>query len=313
MLMWDETHDPFLTARDPGEERVDGLMREFLLREKMPERVYRQGGIDGGYALIVPRLSGEAVLTVPGLHEADFMYHGNPGCSASDLAEYIEEAILDSGADHLRIPLLSAQQARTLEEALVPRLSDWTLNSGLSSVIPLMSPAPGGKRIRSSLQRALARVRHAGLTVEIPVRFPTTELLELHRSRWGPNRGEGHFRMLETLVEEGCAELATARTADGTLVAAQIDLLGAHIRHSYYAASAPDRARGCGTAVLGAHCERFAEESGLCAYSFGRGSERYKYQYANGFREVYELKGFYTPSTCFHCGSAKRLLPIETN
>jgi len=291
----DEGLDPFLAARDPGEERAAGVMREFLLREKRPERVYRQDGVEDGYALVVPRLTGEAVLTVPALHEADFMYHGNPGTSASHLAEFIAAAIDDSGADHLRIPLLSAEQARALEAALTPRLSEWTLGSGLSSVTPMMIPEPGGKKSRGSLRRALNRARREGLAVDVPARFSIAELLELHRSRWGPNRGEGHFRMLETLVEEGCAELGTARTGDGRLVAAQIDLQGAVTRYSYYAVSEPDVISGAGTAVLGAHWARFAEETRIEQYSFSRGSERYKYQYSNAVIELYELRGFYAP------------------
>ena len=31
-------------------------------------------------------------------------------------------------------------------------------------------------------------------------------------------------------------------------------------------------------------------------YSFGRGAERYKYQYANGHRALFELRGFFAPA-----------------
>jgi len=31
-------------------------------------------------------------------------------------------------------------------------------------------------------------------------------------------------------------------------------------------------------------------------YSFGRGSERYKYQYANGHQALFELRGFFAPT-----------------
>ena len=83
---------------------------------------------------------------------------------------------------------------------------------------------------------------------------------------------------------------------DGSLVAAQLDILGTATRHYYYSVSDTDRAKGCGTAVLGASWTRFAADGRQTMYSFGRGAERYKYQYANGHRSLFELRGFFAPA-----------------
>jgi hypothetical protein len=102
--------------------------------------------------------------------------------------------------------------------------------------------------------------------------------------------------LLEALLSAGCAELITARDHDGDLIAAQLDIVGTFTRHYYYSVSDTDRVKGCGTSVLGASWARFVADGRQTVYSFGRGSERYKYQYANGHHALFELRGFFAPT-----------------
>jgi hypothetical protein len=147
------------------------------------------------------------------------------------------------------------------------------------------------------LRRAMGRAGRDGLVFDCTRSIDPQEVEALHIKRWGPsNRGKSFFHLLEALLSAGCAELITARNRDGTLVAAQLDLLGTFTRHYYYSISDTDRVKGCGTSVLGVSWSRFLADGRQTAYSFGRGSERYKYQYANGHRTFFELRGFFAPT-----------------
>jgi hypothetical protein len=283
--------DPFLAPRDPGEASADGVVREFLLRQLKLAKVYRQQGT--GYALIVPQLRGARLLTVPGANEADFMFHGNRGTSGHHLADFIAEAIKDAGADHLRLPLLSEDQAAYLQTCLTTRLPEWLWTTSLSAVIP---QAAGSFKEASRLRRAIRRAERTGLALRCPDRVSAAELEELHARCWGQHsRTRTFFGMLDALCEAGLAEIATARTPDGALLAAQVDILGTGTRHFYHAANDARRVAGCGTAVLGLSWERFTISPTQTVYSFGRGAERYKYQYANCHRTVFDVRGFYAP------------------
>ena len=285
--------DPFLITRDAGEEAVDRIVREFCLRTVPPVRMFRQDETPTGYALIVPRLRGERLLTVPALQEADFMFHGNPGTTSCALADFIAQSITDSDADHLRLPLLSRGQAEILKRHLVERLPGWRLEIALAAISPL---ARNVCKEPSILRKAIARAERDGFTLEANPRLAISELQALHVEQWGRgNRSAAFFEMLDTLLDEKHAELVTARDPARKLVAAQVDLIGSSTRHCYYAIGDTERAPGCGTAVLGISWRRCAERGRQQIYSFGRGAERYKYQYANCYREMFELRGFYVP------------------
>jgi hypothetical protein len=282
--------DPFLDPRDPGEATADAAMREFLLCAAPPDKVYRQDG--GGYALIVPRLSGARLLTVPGANEADFMFHGNAGTGGERLADFIAATAAESGADHVRLPLLSETQAAWLRARLAECAPDWLWSISLSAIIPLAGPQLRQPR----MERAIARAERVGVAFEWANTLDSVELEDLHGRRWGRgNRSGSFFRMLSVLFEAGCAEFMTARSRDGALIAAQFDIVGTTTRHFYHVASDTTRAPGCGTAVLGMSWRRFKASDSQTIYSFGRGAERYKYQYANRHRTVFDLRGFYAP------------------
>lgn len=288
-------HDPFAVARDPLEEMASALVREFLLEASPPAQVYRQDGLASGYALLVPSLSGERLLTVPGLYEADFMFHGNAGSSHEDLLRFITDAVHASRADHLRLPLLTEGQAQALATGLALRLHDWRIAAALSSVAPQAVKVVIAPSVPRSLRVALARATRAGLRLSIEPTFPDEEIRELYALRWGKNRGECFFGMLARLVADGFAELHTARMSDGSLAAAQLDILGASTRHNYFTVCDTQRAPRSGTAVLARSWQRFVESDSQRVYSFGRGAERYKYLYSNRSRELFEVRGFYQP------------------
>jgi hypothetical protein len=147
------------------------------------------------------------------------------------------------------------------------------------------------------LRRAMARAERDGLVFDCTRSIDRQEVEAVHVKRWGPgNRGKSFFLLLEALLSAGCAELITARNRDGALVATQLDIVGTFTRHYYYSVSDTDRVKGCGTSVLGASWTRFAVDGRQTVYSFGRGSERYKYQYANGHQALFELRGFFAPT-----------------
>jgi hypothetical protein len=283
--------DPFLAARDAGEVAADAVMRTFMLDAAAPTAVFRQDG--GGYALVVPSRLGARLLTVPAANEADFTFHGNAGAGGERLADFVAAAVPESAADHVRLPLLSEAQAAWLQHRMAARLPDWIWSASLAAVAPL---AAGTMLQTGRLRRAVARAERDGFVFDCTRSMDPQEVQALHVKRWGPaNRGNAFFRMLDALLSAGCAELVTARSRDGVLMSAQLDILGTATRHYYYSVSDTDRAKGCGTAVLGASWSRFAADDRQMVYSFGRGAERYKYQYANSHRALFELRGFFTP------------------
>jgi len=77
------------------------VIREYWIRTSNPPYIFRQDTASG-YALIVQSVSGERLLTIPGLREADFTFHGNVGVTTDQLADFIVRALTDSAADHLR-------------------------------------------------------------------------------------------------------------------------------------------------------------------------------------------------------------------
>ena len=290
---WTETgDDPFLSPRDAGEVAADAVMRTFVLCAAKPTAIFRQDG--GEYALVVPSRLGARLLTVPAASEADFTFHGNAGAGGERLANFIAEAVAESAADHVRLPLLSEAQAVWLQPRMAARLPDWIWSASLAAVTPL---AAGTMNQTSRLRRAAARAKRNGLIFDCTRLIDLREVQALHVKRWGPaNRSNAFFQMLEALLSAGCAELVTARSGDGALVSAQVDILGTTTRHYYYSASDTDRAKGCGTAVLGVSWKRFVADDLQIVYSFGRGAERYKYQYANSHRVFFELRGFFAPA-----------------
>jgi hypothetical protein len=285
--------DPFLGPRDAGEEAAGELIREFLIRASPPALIYRQAGA-AGYALIVPRLQGARLLTVPGLNEADFMSHGNQGTTAEQLADFIARKVCDSQADHLKLPLLTRRQAERLRHGLAERLPEWRIAAALASVAPL---ARGVRTELKRLRRAVARAERDGLKIDVAGSFPADEIRALHGERWGDIRSDSFFRMLAALMEQKRAELVTVRNAKGSLFAAQLDIIGSAVRHQYFTVSDTRRAPGSGTAALGVSWRRFLETEGHRVYSFGRGTERYKFQFANACRELFEVRGFLVPRT----------------
>jgi Acetyltransferase (GNAT) domain len=284
--------DPFLDPRDAGEVAADEVMRTFMLDAAPPAAVYRQDG--SGYALVVPSRLGVRLLTVPAANEADFMFHGNAGVGGERLADFVAAAVTESAADHVRLPLLSEPQAAWLRHRLAARLPNWIWGASLATVAPL---AAGTMRQTDRLRRAMARAERDGLVFDCTRSIDRQEVEAAHVKRWGPgNRGKSFFLLLEALLSAGCAELITARNRGGALVAAQLDIVGTFTRHYYYSVSDTDRVKGCGTSVLGASWTRFAVDGRQTVYSFGRGSERYKYQYANSHRALFELRGFFAPT-----------------
>ena len=284
--------DPFLAPRDAGEVAADAVMRTFILDAAPPAVVYRQNG--GSYALVIPSRRGARLLTVPAANEADFTFHGNADADGEQLADFVATAIAESTADHVRLPLLSEAQAAWLRHQLAARLPDWIWSVSLAAVAPL---AVGRMHKTGQLRNAMARAVDGGLVLDCSRSMNPREVQAVHVKRWGPtNRGSVFFAMLDALLSAGCAELITARSRGGALVAAQLDILGSATRHDYYSVSDTDSVKGCGTAVLGVSWSRFVADGRQTVYSFGRGSERYKYQYANGHQALFELRGFFAPA-----------------
>ncbi len=270
-------------------------MREFLIRATNAPVLFRQADEDGDYALVLPSGSGERLLTVPALHEADFTFHGRTGSTSEEIADFIAKIALGSGADLIRLPLLSNLEAEALEGHLRRKLPAWRFDSFLSAVAPLASKAAGYSLKSASLRRASSSATASGLQVTVEDRLPIDEVRQMHRQKWGDNRSPTFFSMLAHLVEHDCAELTTVRDEAGTLIASHLDILGTSTRHYYHSASATEAFPGAGSAALAASWERFLASDTEQIYSFGRGSERYKYRYATGYRELFEVRGHSVP------------------
>lgn len=283
--------DPFAEPRDPLEDAVNSRIFEFFIASLPRSIVYRQK--PGSYALIAPQRSGARVLTVPGANEADFMFHGAAGEGVTPLADFISATILESGVDHLRLPLLNEPQASILKKELSVRLPNWLWAAGPSAVAPMVLRKPS--KLHSSFRRAMIRAEKEGVRLERALSIDLDELKQLHERRWGAgNRSASFFQMLRMLMDDCGAQLFTARTGDGRLVGAQLDILGGRTRHFYYGISNKDAIPGVGTAVMGMSWSAFLAGNEV-EYSFGRGAERYKYRYADGVRIMFEIWGFLAP------------------
>jgi len=283
--------DPFAKPRDKTEAEVDRRVREFFLAVAHPSAVYRQH--PGGYALIAPQSSGARALTVPAANEADFMFHGAEGQGVGALARFIVAALAESGADHLKLPLLSAPQAAVLKAELGRRQTDWIWADSLSAVAPTISRKP--ETLPPNLRYDVKRAQRVGLRLERSISFEREEVRALHQCRWGEgNRSASFFGMLEMLVKDCNAEYFVARSGSGELLAAQVDIVGGRTRHFYYCVSDKRAFSGVGTAVMAVSWIAFLEGKET-VYSFGRGTERYKYRYADSVRTLFELRGFLAP------------------
>jgi CelD/BcsL family acetyltransferase involved in cellulose biosynthesis len=141
----------------------------------------------------------------------------------------------------------------------------------------------------------MIRAEKAGVRLERALTIDWDEVRQLHERRWGAgNRSASFFQMLRMLMEDCGAQLFTARTGDGRLVGAQLDILGGRTRHYYYGISDKDAIPGVGTAVMGMSWSAFLAGNEV-EYSFGRGAERYKYRYADAVRITFEIRGFLAP------------------
>jgi hypothetical protein len=195
--------------------------------------------------------------------------------------------------DHPRLPLLSERQASVLKNQLVLRLPEWIWAEVLAAVAPIVSRKPD--RLHPSFRRAMARAEREGVRLERAWSINLDEVQRLHERRWGAgNRSTMFFRMLQMLMDDCDAQLFTARAGDGTLLGAQLDILGERTRHFYYCVNDKDALAGVGTAVMGASWSAFLAGD-EAEYSFGRGTERYKYRYADCVRTLFELRGFLAP------------------
>lgn len=260
--------DPFIGPRDLREQFANDVVREHFAKRAPTDAVYRQDG--DGYCLIAQQGSGARGLTVPGANEADFMFHGNPGRSGDELVAFIADSAVRSGVDHLRLPLLSQEQATFLRAGLGRHLPGWIFGEGLASVSPVTRVRPA--TVPDSFRRAMRKAGQAGYSIELSSRFDIAEVVPLHEMRWGKgSRGSSFFEMLSRLLAEGCAEYIVARDHDGTLVGAQIDILGSSTRHFYYCVNNSAVLAGIGTAIMGFSWKRFVEGGGQEIYSFGRG------------------------------------------
>jgi hypothetical protein len=284
--------DPFLRAREPKEERASAVIQESILASRSHVAVYRQSG--HGYALVLSDRKGERLLTVPALNEADFIVHGDPGTTADSLADFIACSISESRADHLRLPLLTHEQAEALRVGLEERLDDWRIATALSAIAPIARKTRA-MRLPVPLRHALSHAKNSGHTIQQSSSLPVDEIRSIHGGRWGANRDQSFFAMLTRLLAEDCAELITLRASDGALLSAVVDVLGSSTRHYYYSVANTARASGCGIATLAVSWRRFLESEAESSYSFGRGTERYKFRYADTYRELFELRGFFLP------------------
>jgi hypothetical protein len=237
---------------------------------------------------------GERLLTAPGANERDFRFYGGQHTTVREYALYLRDAIIESAADHVKLPLLSRDQATQLEKELSTLLTDFRFAANLVSVIPLISK-------RSSLflgSRSLKRASRLPLKRDWEVRT-SFDLLpdgveELHASAWGENRGRSFFNMLSFLIKQDFTEPFGIFRSNGELLGFQVNIRTSDTFHYYYSVFRREEA-GAGSAAMGLSYQRFLADDKMLYFSFGRGSERYKYRHANEIREVFELRGFYMP------------------
>jgi hypothetical protein len=284
--------DPFRAPRDILEEAAVNVFREYSIGLGTPAEIVRQGRANDGYALVVREEKGRRVLTIPASQEADFTYHGNTGSSGESLAEFLAGTLDNVRADVIRLPLLTRTEAVYLVGLLSRRRPSWHWGTCMTAVRPTLDRNLGGWRRRNSLLRAFEKAQQRDVTFDFPSNVPTNEALELHTRIWGPNRSGAFFGMLDELLRIGAAELLTVRDLEDRLIALGCDIVGERTRHLYYGVSDHESFPGIGTVTMGWSWERFMESSTQTAFSFGRGSERYKYQYVNHDVELFELRGF---------------------
>ena len=276
--------------------QIDILLNEHFINASPPAWQESVGSSES--ILIVPESQGERTLTIPGRNERDFAGYGLSSSDSTTLALRIADALKNSQADSLRLPLLAPTLAQHLVDILSSSMPNWRFDAALAATSPVALKDAPNFHTSQSLNRALRSARNRGISFDDSARFPRfprDEFEKLHCIRWGSNRKRSWFQMLELLSQLPATSIITARDAENNLVSCQFDITYNNTRHYYCSASNVKAYSGIGTGILAASWNAFIADSEVRNYCFGRGTERYKFRYANGVRELYELRGFYQP------------------
>ena len=218
--------------------------------------------------------------------------------SVADLAcfaEILAEVVKTYGPSKLRIGPGSISKLDVVLTGLRRACNNYFWDLRVAFPEPMASAVRLNQKLPESYRRALKKHEGLGYLIEKTMQIP--EGLEvIHKRKWGENRDGNFFRFLRRLAEERVAIDHCLYSPDSQLVGAQLDILLEDRTLFYYCAADTASHPGAGNAILAlsleAHRERMLSQPDL-AYSFGRGSELYKYRIANQCRLAYEIIGFF--------------------
>jgi len=281
----------------PLDFRIDRALDQWFGEHEKHTRSFPLRLEDGqeGCSLFLMAPRGVRLITVPGAHERDFRFYGGRGTTIGGYASFVRDAVDATDADHIALPLLSRFTADALVAELSARLPDFRFHANLAAVSPVIAKNTGGNGVRPNLRKILELPHRRGWRVRSLDALPSG-VEELHSSAWGSNRSASFFDMLSFFAAQDFSDAIGVFDRHGDLLALQINLRTSQTYHYYYHARAQD-VDGAGSAVFGLSYERFLNDDRMRSFSFGRGSERYKYRWANQVSEAFEVRGFYVPST----------------
>lgn len=278
----------------PDGQAMDAIDNFFLSKEKYVKSYQQECPVCHRRfnPLILKGSSGERLLTVPGANEKDFAFFGCCPGTFEGFTAYLINALSDSKADHLKIPLLDGKTADDLIAKLKGSGMDFVFHKNLSNIVPVISKKEKFK-LSDSLRKAVRLVEKNGWTVEVLDKIPA-EIKELHSKKWGRNRNDDFFDFLDLMLSKDIAICHSIKN-DNKFSAISIDIKTSNAYHLYYSLYDHEGGAGAGTSTIGLLYEQFIKNEKVDYFSFGRGSERYKFLYANRYYPLYEIRGFYVP------------------
>lgn len=229
-------------------------------------------------------LIGEVGLTILGSNEKDYNFY-------NDFNKYLDEInfILKSNKiDNIKIPLLSKKGALEIKQKIEKINFNYLFNINLSSVSPIIDKKKFKKNKKSYL-RQINKFLDEGFVFN-KVNSVEDSVKKLHFKRWGDNRSNNFFKMLDFMLEKNIA-YSYGLYKKNKLVSYIFLIKTGDTLHYYYSIF-DDRYSGAGSCIILYAIKLFLEDLNLRYFSFGRGSETYKHRWATDIVENYELRGF---------------------
>ncbi|HTY11494.1 MAG TPA: GNAT family N-acetyltransferase [Bacteroidota bacterium] len=272
------------SLKDEHQRAVDTYFKDQVSDTKLIVELKNEGG--KSLFLKLNSSVGERGLSLLGSNEKDYHFFGDffETFDARNLSSVVEEKRIDN----IKISLLSLEGASLLQEKFRVALPNFDFHINLNSISPFIKKE-NLVTLRRSYARQLNLIGNRGWKIEVVNEVPREAVL-FHQERWGENRGPDFFNYLNFLNKGGYSR-SYILSGNGNVIAYIQNIITSSVSHYYYSIY-DQKFPGSGTSVIASMLDNFTNDDALEYFSFGRGAERYKYDWANGVVKNFELRGF---------------------